>query len=127
MTRFYAANVLCALEYMHQYSIAYRDLKPENLLIDSSGYIKLCDLGFAKVIEGRSCTFCGTPDYMAPEFLQYKAHDLSVDVWAFGVILFEMSVGTTPFDQESMQDIFLRILDYHRGHFKLPFPIFDWT
>ena len=70
---FYAACVVAALDYMHSFTVAYRDLKPENILVDRDGYVKVVDLGFAKALNGRSCTFCGTPDYMAPEILQVNA------------------------------------------------------
>lgn len=72
---FYAAQVVMALEYLHTYRIAYRDLKPENMLMSHLGYIKLADFGFAKIIKDRTFTICGTPDYIAPEILIQKGHN----------------------------------------------------
>jgi serine/threonine protein kinase len=97
-SRFYAAQVILALEYLHQKSIAHRDLKPENLLVDSNGYIKLADFGFAKSVESPTYTMCGTPEYTAPEVIKRKGHGTAVDWWALGVLIFEMCCGYTPFE-----------------------------
>lgn len=72
MFRFYGAQVTLQFEYLHSKNIIYRDLKPENLLIADDGYLKLTDFGFAKVVEGRTYTLCGTPEYLAPEILLNK-------------------------------------------------------
>ncbi|CAM9582066.1 unnamed protein product, partial [Scytosiphon promiscuus] len=97
-TKFYAATVLCALQHMHDRCIAYRDLKPENLVLDDMGYIKIVDLGLAKVIpNGYTWTICGTPDYLAPEIILNEGHDQAVDFWALGVLIFEMMAGVAPF------------------------------
>lgn len=69
--RFYGSQVILALAYLHSYNIVYRDLKPENILIDPQGYIRLCDFGFAKRIEDKTFTLCGTPEYLAPEARRY--------------------------------------------------------
>jgi len=108
--------------------VAYRDLKPENILVDRDGYVKVVDLGFAKALNGRSCTFCGTPDYMAPEILQFKPHDFSVDVWALGVLMYEMTVGHAPFTGDDTHATFKNILAYEKGLRSLDFPwFFSWA
>ncbi|ESO00602.1 hypothetical protein HELRODRAFT_82751 [Helobdella robusta] len=98
-TRFFTACVVEALIYLHERGVVYRDLKPENLLVDSKGYIKLVDFGFAKLIGyGRKTwTFCGTPEYVAPEIILNKGHDLSVDLWSLGILMFELLTGSPPF------------------------------
>lgn len=103
--RFYAANVVLALAHMHARKVAFRNLKPENCLFDGAGYLKLVGLGFAKripfkmfgSIQHKSYTLCGTPEYLAPELVLNTGHDHQVDMWALGVLMYEMCLGTTPF------------------------------
>lgn len=97
--RFLAACVLEALGYLHERAIVYRDLKPENLLIDEKGYVKLTDFGFAKKLgnRGKTYTFAGTPEYVAPEIVLNRGHDKAVDYWAYGIFIFELLQGRTPF------------------------------
>lgn len=100
MTRFYVGCVLVAFEYLHSRNIIYRDLKPENMLLDEHGYVKLTDFGFAKKLlpAGRKTwTFCGTPEYVAPEIILNKGHDYAADYWSLGVLMFELLTGSPPF------------------------------
>jgi protein kinase A len=90
---FYAANVTLMFEFLHSKSIVYRDLKPENLLIAEDGYLRLTDFGFAKVVEGRTYTLCGTPEYLAPEILLNKGHGKAVDWWTLGILVYELNAG----------------------------------
>jgi len=96
--RFYASNVISCLQYLHDHDIVYRDLKPENLLFDATGYLKLVDFGCAKILGGRTFTLCGSPEYVAPEVLLGKGYGTGVDIWALGVLVYEMAVGFSPFN-----------------------------
>ncbi|KAL6763554.1 kinase-like domain-containing protein [Haematococcus lacustris] len=93
--RFYAAQLLLALEHLHQSGIAYRDLKPENLLMGMDGSLQLADFGFAKAVghNGSTRSFCGTPDYLAPEVVLQQSHGLAVDWWALGCVIYELLSG----------------------------------
>mmetsp|Transcript_25000 Transcript_25000/g.45211 ORF Transcript_25000/g.45211 Transcript_25000/m.45211 type:complete len:830 (-) Transcript_25000:336-2825(-) len=94
---FYSANILAGLSHMHRRNIIYRDLKPENVLLDTEGYTVIVDLGFAKIIKDKTYTFCGTPLYLCPEIIMQKGHNKGADHWSWGVLLYEMIVGMTPF------------------------------
>ncbi|VDN98691.1 unnamed protein product [Rodentolepis nana] len=116
ITRFIVASVLEAFTYLHTNHIIYRDLKPENLLLDHRGYIKLCDFGFAKKISPgkKTWTFCGTPEYVAPEIILNKGHDHSADYWSLGILMFELLTGSPPFtgmDPMKIYNIILRGID----------------
>lgn len=110
--QFYLGSIIIAIEYLHERNIAYRDLKPENVLIDVQGYIKLIDFGCAKKLKERSYTLVGTPHYMAPEVILGKGYGLSADIWTFGVVLYEFMCGPLPFgnDAEDQLAIFRDIL-----------------
>jgi len=96
--RFYCGTVVLVFEYIHQQKIAYRDLKPENLVLDENGYCRVVDFGLAKWCDkGKTWTMCGTPDYLAPEIITGKGHDWAVDDWALGVLLYELTHGFPPF------------------------------
>jgi protein kinase A len=95
--KFYAANIYDGLMHMHSKNILFRDLKPENVLLDNDGYCILIDLGFAKVVTDKTYTLCGTPLYLAPEILLSRGYDNSVDNWSFGVLVYEMLLGYSPF------------------------------
>jgi len=122
-------------EYLHAKNIVYRDLKPENILIEKTGFLKLTDFGFAKIVEGRTYTLCGTPEYLAPEIILNKGkvcwvvefkifkfkfilgHGKPVDWWTSGVLLYEMIAGIDPFSDEDPMMVYQKIL---KGKIKFP-------
>jgi serum/glucocorticoid-regulated kinase 2 len=122
-SRFYAAELLSALEHLHQFNVIYRDLKPENILLDYTGHIALCDFGLCKLnmaesdttnsalpfrplfqlVSVRRAAFCGTPEYLAPELLLGHGYTKTVDWWTLGVLLYEMMTGLPPFYDENVR------------------------
>ncbi|XP_055942513.1 cGMP-dependent protein kinase, isozyme 2 forms cD4/T1/T3A/T3B-like isoform X2 [Argiope bruennichi] len=115
-TRFYTACVVEAFAYLHARNIIYRDLKPENMILDTQGYVKLVDFGFAKKLQNgrKTWTFCGTPEYVAPEIILNRGHDISADYWSLGVLMFELLTGTPPFtgpDPMKTYNIILKGID----------------
>merc|ERR1712070_510272 len=108
--KFYAAQVLLAFQHIHKKKIAYRDLKPENLGLTTDGYCKIVDFGLAKVVDGKTWTLCGTPDYLAPEIILNEGHDKAVDYWALGVLIYEMVAGMPPFYADDPMEVYEKIL-----------------
>ena len=117
--RFYAAEVVAALAALHGRGVVYRDLKPENLLLDAGGHLKVADFGFAKALPrgGRTYTLCGTPDYLAPEVILNKGHGPSADWWAAGVLIYEMLAGAPPFVEADVGATYRRAVE---GRFAVP-------
>jgi len=119
--RFYVACVILAFDYLHDKGVIYRDLKPENLLLDSAGYVKLTDFGFAKqlAVEEKAWTFCGTPEYVAPEIITNKSHDYRADIWSIGILVYELLTGAPPFtNKANPAQVYPEILKGIRGvHF----------
>ncbi|GAB0132492.1 hypothetical protein EsDP_00000926 [Epichloe bromicola] len=117
--RFYAAEIVLVLEYLHEHQggVAYRDLKPENLLLDRDGHIKLVDFGFAKRLGHKddhpveTYTLCGTPEYLAPEVIHNKGHTTAVDWWALGILMYEFLTGYPPFWHQNPIEIYKQIVE----------------
>jgi len=133
---FYSASLILALAHVHENGIVFRDLKPENVMLDSKGYIRIIDFGFAKVVpftkedkekgelvvHAKTYTLCGTPEYLAPEFIFNLGHDASSDLWALGVVIHEMTMACTPFTprrQGDMTELFTNIATVKRNGLRL--------
>ncbi|KAI2639419.1 camp-dependent protein kinase catalytic subunit [Xylaria nigripes] len=117
--QFYAAEIVLVLEFLHEHQggVAYRDLKPENLLLDGEGHVKLVDFGFAKRLGSKgdrpveTYTLCGTPEYLAPEVIQNKGHTTAVDWWALGILIYEFLTGYPPFWHRNPIEIYKQIIE----------------
>jgi len=118
-TRFYVACIVFALEHLHDRNIIYRDLKPENLVLDNRGYVKIVDMGLAKFVIGKTYTTCGTPDYFAPELITCSGQTNAIDWWALGILVFELMAGYTPFEASDPVRIYSRIM---KGLERVSFP-----
>ena len=121
--RFYGAQIALALDYLHNKGIIYRDLKPENILLDEKGYLKLTDFGMAIKVKDneKALSFCGTPDYLAPEIIAMEGADKMADWWSFGILLFEMLCGIPPFYNENLDKTYDMI---QHGAVRFPKKIF---
>lgn len=116
--RFWAAEIICALDTLHKQSIVYRDLKPENVLLEPTGHVVLVDFGLSKQMEhckhggiaGRSNSFVGTPEYLAPEVVRGTGHSVCVDWWTLGVLLFELLMGKPPFKAKDLSILYQKIV-----------------
>lgn len=112
--QFYGAEILLGLQFLHSRGIVYRDLKLDNVLLDREGHIKIADFGMCKLNvfdERKATTFCGTPDYIAPEILKGWKYNQSVDWWSYGVLLYEMMIGQSPFHGDDEDDLFHSIMN----------------
>jgi len=112
--RFIVAEVACALGHLHSCNFIYRDLKPDNILMDAEGHICLTDFGLAKKVNPDnpiSTTFVGTPDYIAPEIINQLPHGPAVDWWSMGVLLYELVIGRPPFNSDNINQIFENIVN----------------
>ncbi|KAL0211331.1 hypothetical protein P9112_009629 [Eukaryota sp. TZLM1-RC] len=120
--RLYAAELVLVIEYLHSLNVIYRDLKPENILLGTDGHICLTDFGLSKahvIGDKDASTFCGTPEYLAPEILKDSGHGKNVDWWSLGTLLYEMLTGLPPFYSQNQSLMYKRIL-----HSELTFPHF---
>jgi serum/glucocorticoid-regulated kinase 2 len=121
VARLYVAEIALAFGHLHSLGVIYRDLKPENILLDDSGHVCLTDFGLAKEMEAgdKAHTFCGTPEYLAPEIVQALGHDKAVDWWSLGILLYELTVGIPPFYSQNVNEMYNKI-----QHGVLRFPPF---
>lgn len=117
--KFYIGGTIEGFNHLHTRRIIYRDLKPENLLLNDLGQIKITDMGLAKFVVGKTYTTCGTPDYFAPELIASTGHTNAVDWWTLGVLVFELMSGHPPFESAYPMQIYSKVM---KGINKVPFP-----
>lgn len=121
VARIYVAEIGLALGHLHSLGVIYRDLKPENILLDDQGHVCLTDFGLSKDVDptDKAHTFCGTPEYLAPEIVTGAGHDKAVDWWSLGILLYELTVGIPPFYSQNVNEMYNKI-----QHGVLRFPPF---
>jgi len=110
--RFYTAELVLALEYLHELGVIYRDLKPENVLLDSVGHVRLADFGLCRAgvqDDAAATSFCGSPAYLSPEMVSRNGHGQATDWWGLGVLLYEMLTGDPPFQGRDIEGLFAEI------------------
>jgi hypothetical protein len=119
VTRFYIATLVLALKHLHSKKIIYRDLKPENLVLDAEGYLKMTDFGFSKKMDkmDRTWTLCGTPEYLSPEVIESNGQSYATDYWSLGILMYEMLCGHPPFFDSTPFGTYEKIL---RGYIYFP-------
>merc|ERR1711957_81398 len=117
--KYYVAGVVFAFEHLHERFVIYRDLKPENVLLNSDGHPKLTDMGLAKFVLGKTFTTCGTPDYFAPEVIATSGQTSAVDWWTLGILLFELMTGKPPFESPQPMQTYVKVM---KGIGKVNFP-----
>merc|ERR1712232_948847 len=117
--KYYSAGTVFGFEHLHQRRIIYRDLKPENLLMNDLGHLKITDMGLAKFVIGKTYTTWGTPDYFAPELIASTGHTNAIDWWTLGILIFELMSGHPPFESAYPMQIYSKVM---KGIGKVPFP-----
>jgi len=107
----YMREIISAIKYLHSFQppIIHRDIKPENILLDENGRVKICDFGWSNYEDKKRTTYCGTPEYLAPEMLRKEGHDTTVDIWDLGVLMFELLTGSPPFTGSNQSELFMNI------------------